>query len=120
MVVGRMIYCFLPEKKVYGVKAVWLAKFFIWLDIFSFIVQAAGGSMLSNQDGGSVVKIGMRVYQGGIAVQEVFIVMFLVLTQRFHARMSALDRAGQIPRSTKWRLLTWIIYCVLALITVSL
>jgi hypothetical protein len=119
MVVGRMIYFFLPEKQVYGVKASWLAKFFIWLDVFSFLVQAVGGSMLSNQDGGSVVKTGMRIYQAGIGVQEFFIVLFLILTQRFHVRMSALDRAGQIPRSTKWRLLTWIVYSVLALITVS-
>jgi hypothetical protein len=119
MVVGRMIYFFLPEKKVYGIKATWLAKIFIWLDILSFIIQAVGGSMLSNQDSRSIMRMGMTVYRIGIGIQQLFIVLFLVLTQRFHTRMSAMDREGHIPRSTKWRMLTWSIYIVLALITVS-
>ncbi|KAF2430366.1 hypothetical protein EJ08DRAFT_670506 [Tothia fuscella] len=101
MVVGRMVYCFLPERKVYGIKAVWLAKSFVWLDIFSFI-------------------LGMTIYRVGIAVQELFIILFLVLTQKFHSRMSQLDRAGQIPRRQRWRALIWTIYFVLALITMRI
>jgi hypothetical protein len=120
MIVGRMIYFFLPERKVYGVKATWLAKFFIWLDIFSFIVQAVGGSMLSNQDSASVVRLGMTIYRIGIGIQELFIILFLILTYRFHVRMSELDQAGQVPRSYRWRLLIWNVYAILALITVSL
>jgi hypothetical protein len=118
MIIGRMIYFFLPEKKVYRIKATSLAKIFIWLDIFSFIVQVAGGTMLSGQPSGTEMRIGMTVYRIGIGLQQLFIVLFLFLIQRFHTTMSAMDREGQIPRSTKWRMLIWIIYAVLALITV--
>jgi hypothetical protein len=119
MIVGRMIYFFLPEKKVYHIKATSLAKLFIWLDIFSFIVQVAGGVMLSGNSSGTEMRIGMSIYRAGIGIQQLFIVMFLFLIQKFHTTMSAMDREGRIPRSTKWRMLTWIIYAVLALITVN-
>ena len=42
MVLGRMIYYFVPEQKVLGVKAVKIAKIFVWLDVASFIVQLGG------------------------------------------------------------------------------
>jgi len=76
--------------------------------------------MLSNQDSGSTMRTGMTIYRIGIGIQELFIIMFLVLTQRFHARMSELDRMGHLPRSYRWRMLTWAIYAVLALITMRI
>ena len=33
MVMGRMIYYFVPDQKVWGFKAVKIAKIFVWLDI---------------------------------------------------------------------------------------
>ena len=44
MVMGRMIYFFVPEKKVLGIKAIKIAKVFVWLDIASFITQLGGKS----------------------------------------------------------------------------
>lgn len=33
MVVGRMIYFFVPEQKIWGIKGVKIAKIFVWLDV---------------------------------------------------------------------------------------
>ena len=42
MVMGRMIYFFVPEQKIWGIKGIKIAKIFVWLDILSFITQVAG------------------------------------------------------------------------------
>jgi hypothetical protein len=42
MVLGRMIYFFLPEQQVWGIKGIKLTKIFVWLDVLSFLTQAAG------------------------------------------------------------------------------
>ena len=33
MVMGRMIYFFVPDQQIWGVKAIKIAKIFVWLDI---------------------------------------------------------------------------------------
>ena len=33
MVFGRMVYYFLPEQKIGGIKAVHMARWFVWLDV---------------------------------------------------------------------------------------
>jgi hypothetical protein len=42
MVMGRMIYFFIPDQKVFGIKGIKIAKIFVWLDIASFLVQVTG------------------------------------------------------------------------------
>jgi hypothetical protein len=42
MVMGRMIYFFIPEKQIWGIKGINIAKVFVWLDIVAFIVQVIG------------------------------------------------------------------------------
>jgi hypothetical protein len=44
MILGRMIYYFVPEQQVWGIKGIKLTKIFVWLDVLSFITQAAGKS----------------------------------------------------------------------------
>lgn len=50
MVGGRMIYHWLPEKKVWKVRARLLSRWFVWIDVATFLVQAAGGTMLDSDD----------------------------------------------------------------------
>jgi hypothetical protein len=33
MVMGRMIYFFVPDQKIWGVRGIKIAKIFVWLDI---------------------------------------------------------------------------------------
>jgi hypothetical protein len=44
MVLGRMIYFFVPEQQVWGIKGIKIAKIFVWLDILSFFTQVVGRS----------------------------------------------------------------------------
>jgi hypothetical protein len=120
MFLARMAYCFLPEKKLYWLKAGSVSKIFISSDIVVFAVQVIGGLMLSSQGASqSVLNIGFTIYRVGIGIQELFIVMFLVLTHRLHKRLLELDRSRQLDRSVGWRPFVWTIYVVLILITVS-
>ena len=75
--------------------------------------------MLSGNPPESTMKIGMDVYRAGIGLQEFFILTFLFVTTKFHREMLSRDRDGLVDRSIKWRALTWTIYGVLILITVS-
>lgn len=114
-----MIHYLIPEKRVYNIKASSITKYYVWADIISFIVQAVGGTMLSGNPPVSTMKIGMDIYRAGIGLQEFFILTFFFVTTKFHREMLSRDRSGLVDRSIKWRALTWAIYAVLTLITVS-
>ena len=42
MVMGRMIYFFVPDQKVFRIRGIKIAEIFVWLDILSFLVQVTG------------------------------------------------------------------------------
>jgi hypothetical protein len=44
MVLGRMIYFFIPSQQIWKIKGIKIAKIFVWLDILSFITQLGGSS----------------------------------------------------------------------------
>jgi len=77
MTFGRLVHFFHPERRCAGLKASSIAKYFVWADIASFLVQAAGGSMLNPGNSADAQKIGLKVYMAGVGVQEGFIVRFL-------------------------------------------
>lgn len=60
MVLGRMVHFFVPEQKCFGIKARKLTVIFLCLDIFSFIVQGAAGSLTSSEDP-ELIRIGINV-----------------------------------------------------------
>jgi hypothetical protein len=121
MLLGRMIHFFEPEEKLAGISATKLAALFVALDIFAFIVQAAGGVTAST--GGSVARIGMNIYMAGIGLQELFILCFSALVIRLHRRMLQRERedAEKTSRggSMPWRWLFYTIYAALILISVG-
>ncbi len=120
MTAARMIYMLLPEQQVFRIKAASMAKIFVWSEIGAFVVQLVGGGLLANTDSGSTtVALGQKIYMVGIGVQEVIILLFVVLIVRFHRRMVEMTTEGFYKGSQKWRALTWTLYVVLAMITVS-
>lgn len=119
MTTARLVHYLIPDRRVAGIKASSLTKYFVLADIASFIVQAVGGTMLSGNPPVSTMKIGMDIYRGGIGLQQLFILIFAYLTIQFHRRMLERDRNGLVPGSIKWKRLTWALYGVLTLITVS-
>ncbi|KAI9795255.1 MAG: hypothetical protein M1833_007277 [Piccolia ochrophora] len=57
---------------------------------------------------------------GGIGLQQLFIVIFLVLVVSFQRRMTSIASSNRIAVKSGWRSLTWTLYVVLALITVRI
>lgn len=60
MLAGRMIYYWLPGKSVWRLKARTMTAWFVWLDVVTFFVQAAGGSLLENEDAAQA-RMGMYI-----------------------------------------------------------
>lgn len=137
MTFARMVHIFMPDRKVSFVKASHVSKLFVWADIFSFIVQAAGGVMTSPGVSVATQKIGLHVYEGGIGLQEAFILVFLALMIAFHRRVLRLDQEqlmipdemvnlnetsrndhSKTPTSRDSLVLLYALYAVLAFITV--
>ncbi|PGH18059.1 hypothetical protein AJ79_00686 [Helicocarpus griseus UAMH5409] len=127
MVMGRMIYFFIPEKKIFGVSAKRITLVFVLLDILSMLVQAASSSLMTSDDA-RVADIGLKVYMGGIGLQELFILIFLILAARFQHKMTRLEQTLLQPTSSThnhynllpWRRLLYALYAGLILITIRI
>ncbi|OAK96346.1 hypothetical protein IQ06DRAFT_230184 [Phaeosphaeriaceae sp. SRC1lsM3a] len=126
MTAGRLIYMLHPDKKIWGFKAMSLGKWFVWLDVFSFIVQGTGGSMLNPGNDANTQDAGKKIYMGGVGVQEAFILLFLGLIVKFHIDALRLDRQGLLVgtgmsrRAGMWKWVTYSLYAVLLLITMRI
>jgi hypothetical protein len=118
MTAARLIYYILPDQQVFRIKATTLTKIFVWLDVFAFVVQAAGGVMLeSSEESPKLLRPGQQVYMTGIGVQMAFILVFSVFIGRFYFKMRRDSRPDRPVRKAKW--LVWAIYVVFVLIVVS-
>ncbi|KAJ4154089.1 hypothetical protein LMH87_010552 [Akanthomyces muscarius] len=117
MTVARMVYFGLPDKKIWGVRAVKLTVVFVWLDIVCFLVQLGGGVLLSNNDDAGLTRIGMKVYTAGIGLQLGFVVIFGTMTAWFWRRMRQVSRGQSMGRL---RFLIWSMLAVLVLIMVRI
>ncbi|CAO2655608.1 Nn.00g044110.m01.CDS01 [Neocucurbitaria sp. VM-36] len=125
MTAGRLVWMLHPEKKIWGFKAMSMGKWFVWLDIFSFLVQGAGGMMLNPGSDAKTMDIGKKIYMSGVGVQEFFILLFFALIVRFHMDALRLERQGLLGdgsgKSGKWwKWLTYTLYAVLLLITIRI
>ncbi|KAJ8079839.1 hypothetical protein PM082_016664 [Marasmius tenuissimus] len=122
MVFGRVVHYFIPEKSVAGVSARRMSLVFVLLDLFSFLIQAAGAVLAQSRGDGddtsNLITIGLRVYQAGIGVQELFILIFLAVAVRCEIKLRAIDHEQY--RSTSWRKVLWPIYVALILITIRI
>ncbi|KAF8817168.1 hypothetical protein BYT27DRAFT_7237618 [Phlegmacium glaucopus] len=123
MILGRMVYYFLPERELYHIPATRFSVIFVSLDIVSFLVQATGGVIVSGtNESAHLLKIGQWIYIGGVGVQQLFIVLFLAMVIRFHRRILELEVKGTLWESGKihWRWLLYALYASLALISMRI
>ncbi|KAF1977640.1 hypothetical protein BU23DRAFT_587593 [Bimuria novae-zelandiae CBS 107.79] len=120
MTAGRLIWTYHPDKKVWGFKAISLGKYFVWLDIFSFIVQAAGGTMLSPGGSAETMKIGKDIYMSGVGVQQLFILLFFTLIVRFQIEVQRFEARGTESLGKRWQWVTYALYAALVLITMRI
>lgn len=122
MTFARMTWFFLPDQKIGGIKPRSIAKYFVWADVLTFLVQAAGGVLTSPDTSSDIVMIGIDIYMAGMGLQQFFILLFLALMVTFHHRAlatppQAFSETGENRQGWKTLLIT--LYVVLALITVS-
>ncbi|KAJ7199596.1 RTA1 like protein-domain-containing protein [Mycena pura] len=114
VVMARLIYFFVPEKRIAGIRAQRLSLLFVLLDITAFLVQAGGGSMINPGNSAKMQLLGIHIYMGGIGIQQLFVCGFTALVVCFHRRMRALDG------STEWKRSLYTMYASIALITIRI
>ncbi|KAF3764665.1 hypothetical protein M406DRAFT_222371, partial [Cryphonectria parasitica EP155] len=129
MTFARMVYYFLPAKKIGPFRATGMSKWFVWADILTFLVQGVGGTMTS--PGSSLAQTGLHIYMAGIALQELFILGFLSLMIMFHRQerqlesssasiwLNGLENNADLPKRG-WKGLLYALYAVLSLISLRI
>ncbi|RDW57700.1 hypothetical protein BP5796_12501 [Coleophoma crateriformis] len=110
MVLGRMIYYFLPDHKVLGVRAERVAVFFITSDITSFLIQLCGALFAVRKNATSTTQ-GLHIYTAGVCIQEAVIIGFFVFSIIFQRRLPSATRSSGATK------LIYVLYASLALIT---
>ena len=118
MTAGRLIWTYHPEKKVWGFKAIGLGKYFVWLDIISFLIQAVGGTMLSPGGSADTMKTGKDIYMTGVGI--LFIILFFALIVRFHFEVQRFGSSNARPSNRRWKWVTYALYATLSLITMRI
>lgn len=116
MVLARMIYFFHPKQRIFSIQAPVLSVIFVSLDFVSFVIQLIGGSYARPTSPESQQTKGVRIYMGGIGMQQFFICTFLGLAVKFQLEVSSLENMGQVKQG--WKRLLWTLYGSLAFITV--
>ncbi|PNP56026.1 hypothetical protein FNYG_15387 [Fusarium nygamai] len=116
MAVARMVYFSMPERKLLGIKAIRMTLLFVWLDIILFLVQGAGGSMLSNNEDMNVIRIGQKVYMAGVGLQLAVILIFIGITAFFYFKLRQLE--GRSMGRMKWLILTMLAVLILIVIRI--
>ncbi|KAF2642685.1 hypothetical protein P280DRAFT_540584 [Massarina eburnea CBS 473.64] len=120
MTAGRLIWTFHPDKKVWFFKSASIGKYFVWLDVFSFIVQGIGGTMLSPGASAETMETGKKVYMSGIGVQEFFILLFFAIVVKFAIDVQRIEPQGNGYFSKRWQWVTYAIFTSLVLISIRI
>jgi hypothetical protein len=126
MVLGRMIYFFVPAQKIWGFKGIKIAKIFVWLDVVSFLTQLGGGLLIQPNQNQKTLMMGIHIYMGGIGFQEACILLFAAIAAKFLITMKNQERANSAGnlvldgRPTNWGPLLYTLFASLVLITVRI
>ncbi|KAF2471990.1 RTA1-domain-containing protein [Lindgomyces ingoldianus] len=109
MVLGRVIL--LTEGEQYSlIRQRWLTKIFVIGDILAFLIQSAGGSILSGADKDlDKLKLGEDIIIAGLFAQIAFFGFFIVVASVFQIRgrhhLSKLDSS-----SVPWKKFLYVLY----------
>ncbi|KAJ5082706.1 hypothetical protein N7532_011749 [Penicillium argentinense] len=123
MVLGRLI-TYLHAESLSLVRVNWMTKIFVAGDVFSFLMQSAGGGMMATdaRDTGSNIVI------GGLVIQLLFFGFFVVTAAVFHIRItkqptSKSQSEKDLTSGQGWKQRNWVtillaLYVVSALILI--
>ena len=72
--------------------------------------------MANSDNSANIQQIGIHVYMAGIGLQELFVLIFIILTIQAYRK---LNRIRETDRPTNWRTIFLVLLASLTLITVS-
>ncbi|PVH76164.1 RTA1-domain-containing protein [Cadophora sp. DSE1049] len=110
MVLGRLIL-YTNGESMAPIRANWLTKIFVIGDVFSFIVQAGGGSMMANA---SSQNLGKTLVIAGLVLQILFFGLFVGTSILFHRRLALSPTTAS--RRAPWQKYLWALYAASLLI----
>ncbi|CAG8949162.1 hypothetical protein HYFRA_00004784 [Hymenoscyphus fraxineus] len=116
MLLGRMVFQYLPNQKLGGIKAQRMALYFVILDIVSFIVQIGGGLMVISKNN-RTRENGLHIYTAGLVLQECFILVFAALVFTFNRRVK---REASVEQAARAKKLVLALYASLFLISIRI
>ncbi|KAH6879318.1 RTA1 like protein-domain-containing protein [Alternaria rosae] len=120
MVMGRMMWNYIPDAKIYGVTAWRFSTYFVVFDIIALLIQVAGASSSgASRQANQQVLNAIHIYMGGVAVQQLFILIFFFYAIKFHRTVLRQILEGMEDASSALPLL-YGIYAVLLLITIRI
>ncbi|PQE27316.1 hypothetical protein CJF32_00000283 [Rutstroemia sp. NJR-2017a WRK4] len=120
MVMGRMVWNYVKNAKIYGITAWRFGLYFVILDVVALLVQILGAaSATGTHQSQSAVLRALHIYMVGVGIQQFFICVFLVYAIKFHATTIQQNRQGHSTPQSAYMLL-YAIYAVIILITVRI
>jgi len=115
MILGRLIrrtdsvsYCMIRAK--------WVTKIFLAGDLFCAMIQGSGAGLLVSAKDAAGFKSGENIILGGLILQILIFVFFVVVASGWHRRLSAVPTAA--AAEIQWKKYVWLLYGASALITV--
>jgi len=122
MVFARIVHFYSPTRKVWVFSPSILAFIFVTLDVTAFAIQLIGGGMAGPGASADSQKQGLKIYMGGIGMQEGFIVLFSGLVVKFHRDQLHVESLGRLTtgKTAGWRWLIRVLYGCLLAITIRI
>lgn len=118
MVMGRMVYNFIPNRRIAKIKAHRFGLYFVMLDIVAFLVQVYGAASASGTDlKTKQILLGIHIYMGGVGFQQFWIIVFMMLAYFFHRELLRQSKTDEVRKAFN---MLYVIYAVLILITVRI
>ncbi|OMP88658.1 Protein RTM1 [Diplodia seriata] len=118
MILGRIILLTDGESHAI-IKRRWLTKFFVFGDVFSFLLQSSGGGLMAKgtSDPDSIT-MAQNIIIGGLILQLVFFGFFIIVAGIFHMRMNSVPTAKSQQPEIRWRHYLTALYVVSVFIMV--
>lgn len=98
------------------VRAKWVTKMFVTGDILCFFIQSGGAGMLVQADNQDGVKRGENIILGGLILQILIFLFFVIIAGTWHRRLESKPTAASadIP----WQKMVRFLYAASAFITI--
>jgi hypothetical protein len=115
MILGRLIAR--TDSSSYSIiRAKWVTKCFVAGDVLCFFIQSGGAGMLTSAKDAESFKRGENIILGGLVLQILIFLFFVVVASIWHRRLSAQPTAAaaELP----WKKYTGLLYAASAFITV--